>query len=131
MDLFAFVAWQSHLNEERNFQSFGRAMLLLFEVLTNDGWSRSMTDAMVDESSGGCSRAAGDCGSWLAAPYFISFQILGSVVFLNVVVAVILEHFSSLGHSSTRCERARPKHLAQSPKRHTPLPAFRQNPASG
>ena len=33
----------------------------------------------------------------LAIPYFISFQIVGCFVFLNLVVAVILENFSSLG----------------------------------
>ena len=35
--------------------------------------------------------------SWLAIPYFISFQISGSSFILNLVVAVILEHFASLG----------------------------------
>ena len=32
----------------------------------------------------------GNCGSWLGLFYFISFQVLGGFVFLNLVVAVIL-----------------------------------------
>ena len=38
-------------------------------------------------------------GSWVAIPYFISFQVIGSFVFLNLVVAVILENYS-VGHDN-------------------------------
>ena len=50
---------------------------------------------MIDEASGMCSHAEGNCGSHAAIPYFISFQIVGSFVFLNLVVAVILENFAT------------------------------------
>ena len=61
-----------------------------------------MADAMVDESSGHCSRVAGDCGSAASVPYFISFQIVGSFIFLNLVVAVILENFAKLHNVDTK-----------------------------
>ena len=48
----------------------------MFECLTGDGWAALMTDTMVTEESGACSNAAGDCGSALAVPYYISFQVL-------------------------------------------------------
>jgi hypothetical protein len=51
---------------------------------------------MIDESSGKCSAAAGDCGSAASIPYFISFQVLGSFICLNLCVAVILENFGTL-----------------------------------
>ena len=70
-------------------------MLLLFQVLTGDAWSGLMAETMLDEASGKCEGPT--CGSLVAVPYFISFQIIGSFVFLNLVVAVILENFSSLG----------------------------------
>ena len=73
-------------------------MLLLFQCLTNDAWSGLMADAMESAEKGHCHPLGGDCGSWIAIPYFISFQIIGSFVFLNLVVAVILENFSSLGN---------------------------------
>ena len=37
-----------------------------------------------------------------AIPYFISCQILGSFVFLNLVVAIILENFTSLGKENPK-----------------------------
>ena len=43
---------------------------------------------MLDEGSGLCSTADNDCGTPLALPYFISFQLVGCFVFLNLVVAV-------------------------------------------
>ena len=53
----------------------------------------------VDEARG-CdpARVPSNCGTPLALPYFISFTVLGSFVFLNLVVAVILEHFTALGN---------------------------------
>jgi len=100
VDLFPFVAHQEYITAQRNFESFPNALLLLFQCLTGDGWSGLMTDAMVNEATGACTHEAGNCGSWLALPFFIFYQLVGSFVFLNVVVAVILEHFSSIGHSS-------------------------------
>jgi hypothetical protein len=50
----------------------------------------------VSEASGLCSHERGDCGSAAAIPFFVSFQILGSFIFLNLVVAVILENFGTL-----------------------------------
>ena len=57
-----------------------------------------------DISSGKCGMvgihgiAHSSCGNPnLAIPYFISFQIISSYVILNLIVAVILENFSSLG----------------------------------
>ena len=103
VQLFTYVRHQSYLNDYRNFDSFGNAVLLLFQCLTGDGWSYVMNDAMISpESHRGCSLRAGDCGGWWAIPYFVSFQVLGSFVMLNILVAVILENFTSLG-ASARC----------------------------
>ena len=74
-----------------------RDWLLLSQCLTGDNWSGMMADAMITEESGGCSMSAGDCGSAaIAIPYFLSFQVSTTFIFLNLVVAVILENFSSL-----------------------------------
>jgi len=99
VDLFTFVAHQEHINESRNFETLSNSALTLFQCLTNDAWSGLMADAMVDESSGACTTGV-NCGSWVSIPYFISFQILGTFVFLNLVVAVILENFTSVGTSN-------------------------------
>jgi hypothetical protein len=107
VSMFTFVAQGDPLldahggiNEQRNFVDIGHALLLLLQCLTGDGWSSVMASAMIDEESGKCSDARGDCGSPFAIPYFISFQIVGSFIFLNLVVAVILENFANLYFTS-------------------------------
>ena len=86
------------INGMRNFVSFSSSYLLLFQCLTGDGWSSLMADAMIDDRSAICSSEVGDCGTVAAVPYFISFQVLGCFVFVNLIVAVILENFATLHH---------------------------------
>ena len=97
VDLFTYLAHQENIDENRNFESLPNSGLLLFQVLTQDAWSGIMADAMASEDRGACTVERGDCGTWIAIPYFISFQLIGSCVFLNLVVAVILENFTSVG----------------------------------
>ena len=102
MNLFTYVAHGDDLNDDRNFESFWSACLLLFQCLTGDGWSAMMSDAMINEERG-CDPmpddgSPSDCGSILALPYFISYTVIGAFVFLNLVVAVILENFTALGN---------------------------------
>jgi len=98
MNVFTFVMHGDAIDENKNFESFGAACLLLFQCLTGDGWSEFMDDLLVDEERG-CDPDAipSDCGSPLAIPYFLSFMVIGVFVMLNLVVAVILENFTALG----------------------------------
>ena len=99
LNLFTFVMHGGDLDDDRNFESFGNAMLTLFQCLTGDGWSAVMNDLRVDEARG-CdpTLVPSNCGTSLALPYFISWTVIGSFVFLNLIVAVILEHFTALGN---------------------------------
>ena len=97
VQLFSSLAHQESIDAARNFETLPRAALLLYQVMTGDAWSGMMSEATVSQASGFCDEDRGDCGTWLAIPYFISFQLLATFVFLNLVVAVILENFSSLG----------------------------------
>jgi hypothetical protein len=99
VNLFTFVSHhgvQGGITGFRNLNTFNSAFLVLFQCMTGDDWSSIMADAMQNEESGTCTQAAGDCGSTVAVPYFISFQVLSSFIFLNLVVAVIIENFSTL-----------------------------------
>ena len=102
VDLFTYVAHQDNLNDDRNFDTLANAGLLLFQCLTNDAWSGLMADAMATEERELCTDADGDCGSWVAVPYFISFQIIGSFVLLNLLVAIILENFTTIGSQDAK-----------------------------
>lgn len=54
--------------------------------------------AYPEDSSRSPLSQAGNCGHRYAAAYFIAFQVIGTFVFLNLLVAVILENFSSLSN---------------------------------
>ena len=99
VQLFTFVKSGEAMNDQRNFDSFPSAYLVLLQCLTGDNWSGLMYDAMVGPERG-CdpdAQPVTDCGSALAIPFFISYTILGAFVLLNLIVAVILENFTALG----------------------------------
>ena len=107
VSLFTFVAHgdpvldhHGGINVQRNFDTFGNAVLVLLQCLTSDGWSTVMADAMMREADGRCLESEGNCGTDAAIPYFVSYQIIGSFILLNLVVAVILENFSTLYFTS-------------------------------
>ena len=104
VQMFTFVRHGTHLGADNNFDSIGHAAMLLFQCLTGDGWALLMVDASIRPESGRCSEEAGDCGSHLAIPYFVSFQIIGAFVFLNLVVAVMIESFTELGEAPDHTE---------------------------
>ena len=97
MQLFPFVKRGKSLNEYSNFESYGRAMLLLFQVLTGDDWYMIMRDAAIDYDHG-CNPDAvpSDCGTALAIPFFVSFVLIGAFIFLNLIVAVVLECYDTM-----------------------------------
>ena len=102
MQLFGNVAWGDYLNADANFCSFGVAFLTMFRCATGESWNGIMHDAMVtpdtyDEAlgrTGRCSDEAGDCGSWAALPFFLSYTVVASFVMINMIVAVVLENFA-------------------------------------
>ena len=87
------------ITNERNFQTLGSSLLIVSQVLTEDGWSKVMADCLLNDDerfSGMCSYEVGDCGSVVAVPYFISCHLLGSLVLLNILIASIIETYSAL-----------------------------------
>ena len=87
VQLFTYLQRGDLFTEDRNFDDFGEALLVSFETLTGDGWSSMMFEARADTDHGGP----------YATAYFFSYQLLCSNVILNLVVAVILENFTSIG----------------------------------
>jgi len=97
MQLFSHVAFGEFINDEANFASFGMAVLTLFRCITGESYNGLMHDAMVSEARsapGRCSEAEGSCGSLFAIPYFVSFQILGVQVVLQLILAAMLDTFA-------------------------------------
>lgn len=54
-----------------------------------------------------CDASAGECGSWVVYPYFISFVLLVSVIMLNLFTAVILESFEAQQEQDVGDSRSR------------------------
>eukprot|EP00892_Ulva_mutabilis_P003109 jgi/Ulvmu1/1279/UM011_0003.1 len=91
VQLLGTVRHRESINEHANFERFWMAMLTLFRVATNDEWLGIMIDAM-DRSDCG-EGGATNCGTWVAAPYFVSYIITVSIIMLNLFTAVIIENF--------------------------------------
>ena len=138
VQLFTFVRHDDEiLTDDRNFDDFGHALLTLFQVgsrslprisltslessrdsprstrlqsVTGDNWSAMMHACSTHPHDGsGCTEKAGDCGSFYAAVlFFVSFQFLGSFVFLNLV------RFAYLAPQLRRlsCAESRPSLMA-------------------
>lgn len=97
VQLFTFTIHQDQISEEKNFDTLANAALVLFQCLTGDGWAAFMDEARVQEDSGKCAEAQGNCGTSLSIPYFISFEIIGVFIFMNLIVAIMIETFTELG----------------------------------
>lgn len=105
VNLFGKVKFGTDLNATDNFQTFGNALMILMRMITGEGWNFIMYDAMNTtdcDSSMEC-EVGTCCGSPVAATiYFISFTLVGSFVMLNLIIAVVLDNFSSTSNAEAR-----------------------------
>ncbi|KDO29816.1 hypothetical protein SPRG_19703 [Saprolegnia parasitica CBS 223.65] len=94
--LFGTVKYGPNLNETQNFQTFGNALLTLFELIAGGEWHLLMTDCMVEGTDCATIGTETDCGDYYAAwMYYLVFVIAIVYIFLNLFIAVILENFRS------------------------------------
>ena len=87
----AWVGGLSHAKVDwyiprHNFDSFGWAMLSIFQVLTGENWNEVMYDSM---------RFPQDM-AWTVAIYFVSLTIIGNYIFLNLFLAILLDNFAGI-----------------------------------
>jgi voltage-gated sodium channel len=88
-------------NDPARFGNLWTSMLTMFGILTLEGWVDNMQDQMggIAVEAGG-----GDQSSPIAAPvFFVSFILMGTMVFLNLLVGVIV---NSLSEGAAEQERA-------------------------
>lgn len=80
------------LGEHANFASFGTSLLTVFRMATGESWNGIMHDCMIQPPD--CDEEADECGSpMMAVFYFVSFQLIGQFIMLNLFIAVVLEHY--------------------------------------
>eukprot|EP00775_Hariotina_reticulata_P006841 gene6841-7059_t len=107
MLLLGNIKLNGGLNEHTNFQRSWTAALTLFKVATNDNWTDVMMACLIAPPD--CDPSKGECGSWVAYPYFLSFTILMSIIMLNLFTAVIIESFEAQQEQDRW--KLRPDHL--------------------
>lgn len=81
----------SMMSEDANFGSFYLAMMLLFRISTGESWNALMHDCFTGAR---CVESPHEthCGNTaIAIVFFVSFMLVGSFVFLNLFIAVIIE----------------------------------------
>lgn len=87
LSFFGHVAYDSGpnkaLNAHANFHTFHAACITLFRFSTGESWNAIMHDCM-DQTS-----------SW-AFIYFCTFQLIGSYLILNLLVAVVISRFQKV-----------------------------------
>jgi len=74
------------------FGNFFKALYTMFQVLTGESWSEAVARPLLN----GIARDDREHNKWnanasMSAIFFVSFQLLCSIVLINVVVAVLLE----------------------------------------
>ena len=99
IQFFFNVKWRLWLNAHANFEDFGTAFITLFRICTGENWNGLMNDCL----SGVCKTCYRDsnddecdtqgCGSTVQSlVFFLSFYLLGSLILINLFIAVILDN---------------------------------------
>jgi Ion transport protein len=124
INLFPFTKLQSTLNIDSNFQNFGTSFITLLKISTGENWNVLMKDASRDpQPNFACIEISSyedylkygikmnfldylglnGCGNWTAGLFFIVFQVIFTLILLNLFIAIILQAFDE----SSKTEKAK------------------------
>ncbi|XP_062389409.1 sodium leak channel non-selective protein [Sardina pilchardus] len=96
--LFGTVKYGENINRHANFSTAGKAITVLFRIVTGEDWNKIMHDCMVQPpfcTPDGLRYWETDCGNYAGALiYFCSFYVIIAYIMLNLLVAIIVENFS-------------------------------------
>ena len=95
MSAFGHVKQEGELNDIVNFETFGSSLLLLFRLSTGAGWNDIMEALLLkppDCDPNYLNLPNGNCGSFGAVVYLVSYVIIVFLVIINMYIAIILEN---------------------------------------
>uniref|UniRef100_A0A452IGE7 Sodium channel protein n=1 Tax=Gopherus agassizii TaxID=38772 RepID=A0A452IGE7_9SAUR len=102
---FAYVKWESGIDDMFNFQTFPNSMLCLFQITTSAGWDGLLSPILntgppfCDPNIKG---VVGECGKpAVGIIFFVSYIIISFLIVVNMYIAVILENFNVATEEST------------------------------
>lgn len=98
MSFFMNVKHTAGLDSVFNFETFGKSMILLFQMSTSAGWD-GVLNAIINEDD--ClednleTGEAGDCGNaTMGITFLLSYLVISFLIIINMYIAVILENYS-------------------------------------
>ncbi|XP_033734214.1 sodium channel protein type 4 subunit alpha A-like isoform X1 [Pecten maximus] len=92
MNFFMHVKHTGGLDDCFNFETFGRSIILLFQMCTSAGWDGALAGLSNEED---CEEEDKNCGSYtMAVFYLVTYLVISFLVVVNMYIAVILENFS-------------------------------------
>ena len=98
MSFFMNVKHKSGIDEVYNFETFGKAMILLFQMSTSAGWD-GVLEGIINEKE--CNQPdpetgnPGNCGyTTMGIAYLLSYLVISFLIVINMYIAVILENYS-------------------------------------
>eukprot|EP01065_Artemidia_motanka_P018904 TRINITY_DN2230_c0_g2_i7.p1 TRINITY_DN2230_c0_g2~~TRINITY_DN2230_c0_g2_i7.p1 ORF type:complete len:3228 (+),score=877.55 TRINITY_DN2230_c0_g2_i7:150-9833(+) len=99
VDLFGEIKESEELNRWSNFQNLYYALITLYQVSTTETWNDILLGTEISEPA--CSQALNNCGvsQRVARAFFVLFLLLGSFVFLNLFVYVLIENYEREKHA--------------------------------
>ncbi len=98
MSFFMNVKHKSGIDEVYNFETFGKAMILLFQMSTSAGWD-GVLEGIINEEE--CNQpdsetgSPGNCGhTTMGIAFLLSYLVISFLIVINMYIAVILENYS-------------------------------------
>ena len=98
MSFFMNVKHRGTLDSVYNFETFGKSMILLFQMSTSAGWD-GVLDGLINEKD--CKETneetgvPGDCGNTaMGIAFLLTYLVISFLIIINMYIAVILENYS-------------------------------------
>ena len=98
MSFFMNVKHRGKLDSVYNFETFGKSMILLFQMSTSAGWNEIL-DGLINEKD--CkdnneeTGVPGDCGNTaMGIAFLLTYLVISFLIIINMYIAVILENYS-------------------------------------
>ncbi|RXG73582.1 Sodium channel protein para [Armadillidium vulgare] len=98
MSFFMNVKHTGGLDEVYNFETFFKAFILLFQMMTSAGWAECLS-GLINEKE--CKKPnpeigeTGDCGNQaIGIAFLLGYLVISFLIVINMYIAVILENYS-------------------------------------
>ena len=95
MNFFMHVKHTEGIDDLFNFETFGRSMIVLFELCTSAGWAEILGGLLNTDDCDPNHLPESNCGKpGMGVLYVVTYLVVSFLVVINMYIAVILENFS-------------------------------------